>query len=148
MSGNSRARHFVGRALVDTAAVVALINRADRHHTAAAEWFQRFRGQLLTTEAVVTETAYVLAASQNHQRAALIWFERARAAGLLVVEPVADYAAVARIIAQYANLPCDYADASLIALAERSGVTAIATIGQRDFSIYRVRGRRRFRILL
>jgi predicted nucleic acid-binding protein len=103
---------------------------------------------LLTTEAVVTETAYVLAASQSHQRAALIWFERARAAGLLAVEPVADYAAVARVIAQYANLPCDYADASLIALAERSGVTAIATIDQRDFSIYRVRGRRRFRILL
>ena len=148
MSGNSRARHFVARALVDTGAVVALINRADRHHTLAVEWFQRFRGQLLTTEAVVTETAYVLAASQNHQRAALIWFERARAAGLLKVEPVADYAALARIIAQYATLPCDYADASLIALAERTGVTAIATIDQRDFSVYRVGGRRRFRILL
>ncbi len=138
----------MARALVDTGAVVALINRADRHHILAAEWFQRFRGQLLTTEAVVTETAYVLAASQGHQRAALIWFERARAAGLLKVEPVADYAALARIITQYATLPCDYADASLIALAERTGVTAIATIDQRDFSVYRVRGRKRCRILL
>jgi predicted nucleic acid-binding protein len=61
---------------------------------------------------------------------------------------VADYAALARIIAQYASLPCDYADASLIALAERSGVTAIASIDPRDFSVYRLRGRRRFRILL
>ncbi len=138
----------MARALVDTGAVVALVNRADRHHAAAVEWFKRFRGQLLTTEAVVTETAYVLAASPAHLHAALLWFERARAAGLLLVEPVSDYAALSRIIAQYASLPCDYADASLIAVAERTGVAAIATVDQRDFSVYRLRGRRRFRIVL
>ena len=53
----------MARALVDTGAVVALVNRADRHHAAAVDWFQRFRGQLLSTESVITETAYVLAAS-------------------------------------------------------------------------------------
>ena len=138
----------MARALVDTGAVVALINRDDRHHPAAVEWFKSFRGKMLTTEAVITETAYVLAASPAHQRAALIWFDRARAAGLLQVEPVADYAALARIINQYASLPCDYADATLIALAERTGVTAIATIDQRDFSVYRLHGRKRFSLLL
>ena len=138
----------MARALVDTGAVVALINRADRHHAVAIEWFKRFRGKMLTTEAVITETAYVLAASPVHQRAALIWFDRARAADLLRVEPVADYAALARIINQYASLSCDYADATLIALAERTGVTAIATIDQRDFSVYRLRGRKRFSLLL
>lgn len=137
----------MARALVDTGAIVALINCDDRHHHAAVEWFRRFRGQMLTTEAVVTDTAYVLAASPVHQRAALIWIDRACTAGLLQVEPVADYAALARIIGQYASLPCDYADASLIALAERTGVMGIATIDQRDFSVYRVRNRKRFRIL-
>ena len=135
-------------AIVDTGAVVALLNRDDRHHAAAVDWFRRFRGKLLTTEAVVTETAYALAVSPPHQTAALVWFERARAAGLLEVAPVTDYAALAQIIARYADLPCDYADASLIALAEQTGVSAIATIDQRDFSIYRLRGRKRFRILL
>ncbi len=138
----------MARALVDAGAVVALVNRTDRNHLQAVEWFRRFRGELLTTEAVITETAYVLAASAAHQRAALVWFERARAAGLLRVEPVADYEALARIMTQYASLPCDYADASLIALAERTGITAIATIDQRDFSVYRLQGRKRFRILL
>jgi hypothetical protein len=138
----------VARALVDTGAVVALVNRADRYHAAAVEWFRGFRGELLTTDAVITETAYVLAASPAHQRAALVWFERARAARLLRVEPIVDYAVVVRIIAQYAALPCDYADATLIALAERSGVAAIATVDQRDFSVYRVRRRKRFRVLL
>ncbi|OGA52196.1 MAG: hypothetical protein A3G25_11170 [Betaproteobacteria bacterium RIFCSPLOWO2_12_FULL_63_13] len=138
----------MARALVDTGAVVALVNRSDRFHAAAVEWFARFRGQLLTTEAVITETAYVLAASPPHQRAALLWFERARAADLLKVEPVENYEVLSRIITRHSNLPCDYADASLIALAERSGVTAIATVDQRDFSVYRLRGRKRFRILL
>jgi uncharacterized protein len=138
----------VDRALVDTGAVVALFNRADRHHAAAVEWFSRYRGLLLTTEAVITETAYVLAASRPHQSAALQWFNRARAAELLQVEPVSSYAALDAIIGRYSKLPCDYADATLIELAERSGVTVIATVDQRDFSVYRLRGRKRFRIVL
>jgi len=138
----------VVRALVDTGAVVALVNRADRHHAAAVEWFRAFRGELLTTDAVVTETAYVLATSPMHRQAALLWFERARAAGLLRVEAVEDYSELAAIMARYASLPCDFADASLIALAERSGVVAIATVDQRDFSVYRLKGRRRFRLVL
>ena len=102
----------------------------------------------MTTDAVVTETAYVLAASPPHQRAALVWFERARAARILRIEPIVDYEVLSVIIARYDDLPCDYADATLIALAEQSGVVGIATIDQRDFSIYRLRGRKRFRILL
>lgn len=138
----------MARALVDTGAIVALFNLDDPHHGAAAGWFKGFRGQLLTTEAVVTETAYVLAASPPHRRAVLAWIGRGRAAGLLKVEPIHDHLAVSRILDRYGDLPCDYADATLIELAERTGVAAIATIDQRDFSIYRLRGRKRFRILL
>ncbi len=138
----------MARALVDTGAIVALVNRADRHHAAAARWFAGFRGLLLTTEAVIAETAYILAASATHQLAALTWAQRARTAGLLEIEAVEDYAAVARLLTRYASLPCDYADATLIALAERTGVSAIATIDQRDFSIYRIKGSKRFRILI
>lgn len=138
----------MARALVDTGAIVALFNRNDPHHDAAATWFKGFRGQLLTTEAVVTETAYVLAASPPHRGNALAWIGRGRAAGLIRVEPVFDYSMISKILDRYADLPCDYADATLIELAERTGVAAIATIDQRDFSIYRMRGRKRFRILL
>lgn len=138
----------MARALVDTGAVVALINRADRFHSQAAAWFRGFRGRLLTTEVVVTETAYVLAASPEHQQAALTWIHRAREAGILQVAAMEDHAALARIIAKYADLPCDYADASLIWLGEKTGVLQIATVDQGDFSVYRARGRRRFRILI
>lgn len=138
----------MARALVDTGVVVAAVSRDDPHHEVAVSWFRSFRGQMLTTDAVVTETAYVLAANPAHQRAALTWFQRARAARLLRVEPVADYSALAAIIARFSSLPCDFADATLIDLAERSGVSAIATIDRRDFSLYRLHRRKRFRILL
>ena len=138
----------MARALVDTGAVVALINRDDRYHARAAAWFRGFRGQMLTTEAVITETAYVLAASPPHQHAALTWVQRASTAGILEVAAVEDHSALARIISKYADPPCDYADASLIWLAEKTGVMQIATIDQNDFSVYRVRGRRRFRMLI
>ena len=135
-------------ALVDTGALVALVNRSDRFHAAAAEWFASVRGGLLTTEAVITEAAYVLAASPRHQRAVLEWVQRAREAGMLSVEAVVDHAAIAAILERYSDLPCDYADATLIALAEKTGVAAIATIDQRDFSVYRIKGRKRFRLLI
>ncbi|MGQ0524173.1 MAG: type II toxin-antitoxin system VapC family toxin [Betaproteobacteria bacterium] len=138
----------MARALVDTGAIVAFIHRDDSHHAAAANWFKGFRGELLTTEAVVTETAYVLGSNAAHRRSALTWITRMRGAGLLRVEPVADHAEVSRILDRYLDLPCDYADATLIALAEATGIAAIATIDQRDFSVYRLRGRKRFRILL
>ena len=96
---------------------------------------------------MVTETAYVLAASPMHRRAALAWIARARTAGLLRVEPVFDHATVLKILDRYSSLPCDYADATLIALAESTGISAIATIDQHDFSVYRLSGRKRFRIL-
>ena len=80
--------------------------------------------------------------------AALAWIGRGRAAGLIRIEPVFDYSMIVKILDRYADLPCDYADATLIELAERTGIAAIATIDQRDFSVYRMRGRKRFRILL
>ena len=52
------------------------------------------------------------------------------------------------IIARYSRLTRDYADASLIALADQTGVNVIATVDQRDFSVYRARKRKRFRIVL
>jgi predicted nucleic acid-binding protein len=138
----------VARALVDTGAIVALINRADRFHAQAAAWFGAFRGRLLTTEAVITEAAYVLASSPEHQYAALTWVQRLREAGILEVAAVEDHSELVGIMSKYADLPCDYADASLIRLAEKTGVLQIATIDQGDFSVYRVRGRRAFRILI
>ena len=41
----------------------------------------------------------------------------------------------------------DYADASLIVLAEELGTDLIFTTDRRDFRVYRIGGRKRFRIV-
>ena len=41
----------------------------------------------------------------------------------------------------------DYADATLVVLAEEIGSDVIFTTDRRDFGVYRIRGRRPFRIV-
>ncbi len=123
--------------LLDTGPVVALLNRADRFHAPAASWFRDFRGRLLTTEAVVTETAYVLAASPAHQTAALLWFDRALRASLLRIEALVDLPAVAQILERYSSRRPDFADASLVWLANIYRIDRVAILNEADFRVYR-----------
>src|SRR5205823_8477706 len=49
----------------------------------------------------------------------------------------------ARLMEQYADLPMDLADATLVAFAEAAGHRTIFTLDA-DFQVYRLRGRGRF----
>jgi hypothetical protein len=51
------------------------------------------------------------------------------------------------LLARYADLPMDYADATLVALAEELDTDLIFTPDVRDFRTYRIRARKRFRIV-
>ena len=46
---------------------------------------------------------------------------------------------MAELVWQYRDLPLGAADASIVALAERLAVTAIATVDRRDFRVVRPR---------
>jgi predicted nucleic acid-binding protein len=47
-----------------------------------------------------------------------------------------DFARIAELNAQYADLPGDFSDLSLVAISERLNIAAIATL-DKDFDIYR-----------
>jgi predicted nucleic acid-binding protein len=47
---------------------------------------------------------------------------------------------------QYRDVPMDFADAALVAYAERENLDEIFTLDRRGFSVYRLRGRRGFTI--
>ncbi|WP_347242267.1 hypothetical protein [Nostoc sp. FACHB-892] len=47
-----------------------------------------------------------------------------------------DFARIAELNAQYADLPGDFSDLSLVVISERLNVAAIATL-DKDFNIYR-----------
>jgi len=63
------------------------------------------------------------------------------AAGNLTLEPVhaADLLRMAELVARYHDLPLGSVDASVIAAAERLGITDIATLDRRHFGIIRPR---------
>ncbi|HET7292939.1 MAG TPA: hypothetical protein VFM88_10975 [Vicinamibacteria bacterium] len=51
------------------------------------------------------------------------------------------------LIRRYRDRPMDFADATLVHIAERESLSTIFTIDHADFETYRIGGRKRFRIL-
>jgi predicted nucleic acid-binding protein len=50
-------------------------------------------------------------------------------------------------MARYADRPMDFADATLVHLAQRESLTTVFTVDHGDFETYRIGSRRRFRIV-
>ncbi len=86
---------------------------------------------------VITEVTYLLGARLGVEPE--VRFLGDLAAGNLIVEPVAasDWLRIAELVARYSNLPLGTVDGSVIALAERLGVTDIATLDRRHFTVVR-----------
>jgi len=133
------------RVLVDTGPLVALFDPSDRARAGCERTLARLRGQTLVSSlAVITEATYLLAFSPRAQRGLLAFI----AAGAVEIAPFGpqDVSRAAALMARYESLPMDFADATLVVLAERLGTQSIFTLDRRDFAVYRV-GRRAFRLL-
>jgi predicted nucleic acid-binding protein len=65
------------------------------------------------------------------------------------VAPVtdSDLPDIEALMRKYHDRPMDYADATLVHLAQRESLSAVFTIDHDDFETYRVGGRKRLRIL-
>lgn len=129
--------------VVDSGFLIGLFDETDPLHSRCRAFLRDYRGRFLTTEAVVTEALALLSHAQ--QMRCLDWLGDAAQAGLLAVdrEPL-DFRAVEKLARKYADQPMDFADASVVLLASRSGVREILTADRRDFAVYRLAGRMRF----
>ncbi len=58
-----------------------------------------------------------------------------------------DLGSLHALMARYRDRPMDFADATLVHLAQRESLTEIFTIDHDDFETYRIGGRRRLRIV-
>lgn len=129
--------------VVDSGFLIGLFDETDPLHGRCRGFLRDYRGRFLTTEAVLTEALALLSPAQ--QLRCLDWLGDAAQAGLLVVDREAvDFRAVEKLARKYADQPMDFADASVVLLATRSGVREILTADRRDFAVYRVAGRTRF----
>jgi uncharacterized protein len=134
-----------GELLLDTGALVSLLDRSQRLHGDCKRFFEAWEGPVVSTEAVLTEAGYLLGRIDGGRRACLDFF----IAGGAVLVPVSlgSLRRCRKLIEDYADLPMDYADSTLVALAEEIDTNVVFTTDRRDFAIYRIAGRRRFRVV-
>jgi hypothetical protein len=132
-------------ALIDTGAILALLDRDDAWHAACLEAFSSLRLPLATSAAVLAELFHLLGLSRHETEAA--WtFLRSGAITLLPIDD-ADAPVLESLMKKYHDRPMDFADATLVRLAERESMSTVFTVDHDDFETYRIEGRRRFRII-
>jgi predicted nucleic acid-binding protein len=130
--------------LLDTGAFVALVDRSERQHSACVAVLEEWRGPIVTTEAVLTETLYLVGPAWHAQQTCVEFFFRG--AFVLVPSSLKSLQRVAALMEKYNNIPMDYADATLVVLGEELQTNRIFTLDQRGFVAYRLRGRKPFEI--
>jgi hypothetical protein len=131
--------------LIDTGAILALLDRNDRWHRACAETFVAVPLPLATSAAVLAELFHLI--GDDPRTVAATWgFLRSGAVTVASIGD-ADVPDLERLMARYQDRPMDFADATLVHLARRESLTTILTIDHDDFETYRIGRRRPFRIL-
>jgi predicted nucleic acid-binding protein len=134
-----------GELLLDTGALVSLLDRSQKSHGACRDVFDAWTAPIVSTEAVLTEATHLLGRVAGGRRACLDFF--LSGAAVLVPSTPASLHRSRALLGQYADLPMDFADATLVVLAEELGTNLIFTTDRRDFGVYRIGKRKRFRIL-
>jgi len=133
------------KALADTGALLAYLDAADRWHDRCRPAFSQFRLPLTTSTAVLTELFHLV--GDSARELAVAWkFVRS---GALTVATLSDrdLPDLEALMRKYHDRPMDYADATLVHLAQRESLSTVFTIDHDDFETYRVGGRKRLRIL-
>jgi predicted nucleic acid-binding protein len=130
--------------LLDTGGLVSLLDRSQRRHTDFLAFFESWTGEVVSTEAVLTEATHLLGRVSGGTTACLDFFLKGGA--ILVPSSSQSLQRCRQLMRKYRSLPMDYADATLVVLAEDLDTGLILTTDQRDFSVYRRQGRKRFNI--
>jgi predicted nucleic acid-binding protein len=133
------------RVLVDTGPLISIVSIRDQHHQVCVEQLKEFRAPLLTCWPVLTEAAWIL----RNQPKALQRLLADSLGGLFKVLVLEETALpwAANFLRRYQKLGAQLADACLVYLAERDRIDTIFTLDRRDFSVYRYRGNRSFKLL-
>lgn len=131
--------------LLDTGVIVALLDNSEKTHRLCAETVHASVAPLITCEAVIAESCYLL---RKFPGAAEAVIENV-IAGIFQIpfQLAAEAASVKQILRKYRDIKIDLADACLIRLADEFEAPDILTL-DRDFTIYRWGKNKPFRLLL
>ena len=126
--------------VVDSGPLLALFDRDDAYHARVQQALKRNQGlRLLTTWPVLTETSALLA-SRVGKDTEIEFLDWVAAGGVTVAHlGNADLDAMIGLLRKYRDLPFDFADTSVAALAASLGVNRVLSV-DRDFDVYRAAG--------
>ena len=134
----------MGNILLDTGAFVALLDRSEKNHERCVSFFQTFSGKIMTTEPVLTETLYLLGSSVKAQKTCIEFILKGGA--ILVPQSSESLMRAVILMEKYKDVPMDFADATLVVLAEEMTVDEIFTLDIKGFSTYPIHGKKAFKV--
>ena len=123
--------------MVDAGPLYAYVDEDDAYHHECLELLESYAGPLVVPTLVITEVVYLVGTRLGAD--AEVRFLGDFAAGNFRPEPVAaaDWLRIAELVSVYRDLPLGTVDASVVAAAERRGLTDIATLDRRHFTVVR-----------
>jgi predicted nucleic acid-binding protein len=124
--------------LIDAGPLIALFDKDDKYHKKVKEFIAKKQYKFISTTAVLTEVSHMLDFNLNAQ---IGFFEWVLNRGLVLHEiQQQDIPRIIELTKKYADRPMDFADASLVITAEKTGIHQIISIDA-DFDIYRLPGK-------
>lgn len=132
--------------LCDTGVLLCLIDKDQPEYEAYVGLVTASREPMLTTWACLVETMY-LALGIGGWRVQKS-FARILMTDSLTVQdiPSADYARLFELMEKYQDRPMDFADATLVLAAEKTGIKRILTLDS-DFFFYQINGKESFQVV-
>lgn len=127
---------FPGRdVLLDAGPLIALLDERDQWHSAVASHWPALAGRCLTTEAVVVEATHMAARLEGDNALVLEYLLRLEIPVFALHMPL--HAQCVHLMRRYADVPMDYADATLVAMSDRLQLNRVFTTDRRGFRAYR-----------
>ena len=121
--------------LLDAGPMIAMLSPRDAAHAAvAARWGSEVK-RCLTTEAVIVEATHMVARGRGDHARVLEFVIAAEIPVFALHLPL--HIQCVHLLRRYADTPMDYADATLVALADRLRLTRVFTLDRRGFRTYR-----------
>jgi predicted nucleic acid-binding protein len=126
--------------VADTGAIVALIDRSDRHHRALLKLYESDPAAWVLPWAILPEVDYLVGAHVGARAQDAFLEDIAEGAFTLSWGDEGDFDEARRLTARYAKLRVGLVDAVVVATAVRMKASAIATLDLRHFAVMEIPG--------
>ncbi|MGH9819201.1 MAG: type II toxin-antitoxin system VapC family toxin [Pyrinomonadaceae bacterium] len=136
---------MIRQVIGDTSAIVSVLRQNERYHDWAVDVLRSVPKPIVTCEAVITESCFLLGGHRSGEKAVL---DRI-AEGIIQIDfsLSAQIDRVIELMSKYGDMPMSLADACLVRMSELMEMSAVFT-HDTDFLVYRKNGRQKIPLLI